>query len=324
MRHIDDERLEAKIMCRREVIEDWLKTSDADKNVLSISLGSAKRDSRAEVEVMGIKVGIFRVGSNGSSELARSLLESFDGDSRISAFGLGGIDLWLGKKKYVSKRAENLVKNIRKTPFYDGWGLKDSLERRAIQYLQRILPLKGKTVFIVSGVDRFGIAEELEKSGCKMTYGDFMFTSKLPISIKSLKTLNFISGLFLRVGSHFSFRTNYPVGMDQEKNTPKFRSFFEKAEIIAGDFIYIKRYMPPSLERKIIITNTTTEEDMNMLSKRGVSYLITTTPRIQGRTFGTNVMEAVFASILKERDDLNDYQDILDIIEYKPEIEKLG
>jgi hypothetical protein len=309
---------------RKRVIDDWLETSSADKNVLSVSLGSSKRDSKAEVEMLGIKVGIFRFGCDGNPQLGKSILESFDGDSRISAYGLGGIDLWSGKKKYLSKRAEILIKNVRKTPFFDGWGLKDTLERRAILYLREIFPIDKKKVFLVSGVDRFGMAEELEKCGCKMIYGDFMFTLNLPIPLRSLRILNLMAGIFLKFGSYFPVRTNYPIGDEQEVNTPKFQPFFEKSDFIVGDFIYIKRYMPKNLKGKIIITNTTTEEDVNILDSRGASYLITTTPRINGRTFGTNVMEAVFASVLKERDNMSNYNDLLDEMNYKPEILKLG
>ena len=309
---------------RKRVIEDWLETSHADKNVLSVSLGSSKRDSKTEVEIIGIKVGIFRVGCDGNPQLGKSILESFDGDLRISAYGLGGIDLWLGKKKYLSKRAEILIKNIRKTPFFDGWGLKDTLERRAILYLREIFSLDKKRVFLVSGIDRFGMAEELEKCECKMTYGDFMFTLNLPIPLRSLRSLNLMAGIFLRFGSYFPIRTNYPIGEEQEVNTPKFQTFFEKSDFIVGDFIYIKRYMPKSLKGKIIITNTTTEEDVKILDSRGASYLITTTPRIKGRTFGTNVMEAVFASVLKARDNLSNYNDLLDEMNYKPEILKMN
>ena len=115
----------------------------------------------------------------------------------------------------------------------------------------------------------------------------------------------------------------YPTGKEQEKNTPRFKRIFEKSDIIAGDFMYIRRYMPKDLKGKIIITNTTTKEDVKMLKERGASHLITTTPRINGRTFGTNAIEAAFASVLQEVDGLEDYQDILRVIDYKPEVSKL-
>jgi hypothetical protein len=70
--------------------------------------------------------------------------------------------------------------------------------------------------------------------------------------------------------------------------------------VIAGDYLYIGRHLPlpasGALAGKIILTNTTTEEDIKELTKRGARLLITTTPNFEGRSFGTNVMEAVLVA----------------------------
>ncbi|MCK5141463.1 MAG: quinate 5-dehydrogenase, partial [Candidatus Heimdallarchaeota archaeon] len=68
--------------------------------------------------------------------------------------------------------------------------------------------------------------------------------------------------------------------------------FYERATVIAGDYLYTKKYAPDNLDNKIILTNTTTAEDIDSLKDRGVAAVITTTPRVQGRSFGTNVLEA--------------------------------
>ena len=36
---------------------------------------------------------------------------------------------------------------------------------------------------------------------------------------------------------------------------------------------------------------------MELLRQRGVSYLVTSTPRIEGRSFGTNMMEAALTAV---------------------------
>ena len=67
--------------------------------------------------------------------------------------------------------------------------------------------------------------------------------------------------------------------------------------MVAGDFLYIKRFMPDRIPGKIILTNTTTSADVEMLRERGAAMLVTTTPRLNGRSFGTNVMEALFVAL---------------------------
>jgi hypothetical protein len=62
--------------------------------------------------------------------------------------------------------------------------------------------------------------------------------------------------------------------------------------VIAGDCHYIKRHMPDRLPGKIIATNTTTPADVEAFRQSGVKYLVTSTPVLEGRSFGTNMMEA--------------------------------
>src|SRR5690606_41502640 len=54
----------------------------------------------------------------------------------------------------------------------------------------------------------------------------------------------------------------YPTGERQEQIVPKHGRFFAWADVIAGDWHYIRRHMPPSLGGKVILTNTVTAEDV--------------------------------------------------------------
>ncbi len=91
--------------------------------------------------------------------------------------------------------------------------------------------------------------------------------------------------------------------------------------MLAGDFLYIKRYLPEKLNGQLIITNTTTQEDMVMLKERGISKVITTTPDMGGRSFGTNVIEALMVTLLNKPVDQispEDYYAMLKELDFKP------
>jgi len=92
------------------------------------------------------------------------------------------------------------------------------------------------------------------------------------------------------------FKMLYPTGEEQEKNTPKHGKWYEWAKVIAGDCHFIKRYMPARLDGKIICTNTTTTEDVEKFRAAGVRHLVTTTPVIEGRSFGANMIEAALVA----------------------------
>jgi len=56
--------------------------------------------------------------------------------------------------------------------------------------------------------------------------------------------------------------------------------------------------MPDNLSGKIIVTNTTTARNVEELQCRGLHMLVMTTPRLEGRSFGTNVMEATLLALM--------------------------
>jgi len=84
--------------------------------------------------------------------------------------------------------------------------------------------------------------------------------------------------------------------------------------------------MPPALPGKTILTNTTTEADVQRFREAGVRYLITTTSRFQGRSFGTNMMESALVAVAGKgrvltRDELTALIAQLDM---HPQIDKLN
>ena len=79
------------------------------KHIVSVSLGSDKRDHSVETEFMGEKFLIERIGTNGDFDKAIALIREMDG--KVDAFGMGGIYLYvyIADKSYTIKDAQLLV-----------------------------------------------------------------------------------------------------------------------------------------------------------------------------------------------------------------------
>ncbi|AEM79664.1 MULTISPECIES: hypothetical protein [Thermoanaerobacter] len=299
------------------------------KRVVSISIGSSTRNKTAEVEILGEKFIIERIGTDGDLKKAIELIKELDG--KVDAFGMGGIDLYLsaGNKRYIIKDALPLKNAAKITPIVDGSGLKNTLERKVIKYIQKkgIVDLKGKKVLMTSVMDRFGMAQAFYEEGARLIIGDLMFALNIPIPLHSLKVVYFLSFIIVPIVVRLPFEMIYPTGDKQLKiDSKKYERFYKEADIIAGDFLFIKKYMPERLDGKIIVTNTVTQEDVEMIKERGVELLITTTPNINGRSFGTNVMEGVLVAIAgKKQEEMTpqDYDELLDKIGFEPRIEYL-
>lgn len=275
------------------------------------------------MSILGEEIIIERIGTDGDINKAIEKIKELDG--RVSAIGLGGIDLYfiIGKKRYTVKDALKMAKAATKTPIVDGSLVKDTLERKTVQLLNEVLPggIKDKKVLLPSAVDRFGMAETFHNMGAKILIGDFMFALGIPIPIYSIKLLKVLAYVLLPILVNLPFYMLYPVGEKQEENTPKFTKYFEWADIIAGDFIYIKKYMPKRLDGKVIFTNTVTPKDKEMLRERGVKYLVTTTPELGGRSFGTNVLEGFLIAMKDKRLPQESNEEFLERIGFKPRIE---
>lgn len=298
------------------------------KHVVSISLGSSRRDHAAEIALMGQRFNVQRRGTNGSmDEMVRFIR---DHDGKVDAFGLGGMDLYIEavNRRYTMREAQKVAAAARLTPIVDGTGLKNTLERRVVQNLSAETGiLRGrKKVLVVSAMDRFGLSQSLEDAGCEMYYGDLAFILSLPVMLRSLTTLAVFARILVPVIRLLPFSMIYPTGKKQETSRPRFPNFFLLADIIAGDFHFIRRYMPHRLPGKTIITNTVTAGDIEMLSNRGVKTLVTTTPEIQGRSFGTNVMEALLVAYAGSQGELSpeEYNQLLEKLNIKPRILSLA
>ncbi len=306
------------------------------KRIVSVSLGSKTRDKSATVEMLGRHLRLERIGTDGDMAEARRIISQLDGDA--DAIGLGGIDLYLvcGNRRWVIRDAAVLARAATATPVVDGSGLKDTLERRAIELLHEHGALahtggpRATKVLIVSAIDRFGMAETFADLGYDCRFGDLIFALGLPIPVSSLACMKLIAIAILPILTRMPFRVLYPTGTKQEKQNPRALKYFTWADIIAGDFHYIKRNLPPTgtpLRHKTIITNTTTEADVEILHDLGLHRLITTTPRIEGRSFGTNVMEAALVALSdKSAAELtrDDYLDMLGRMDWQPTVETLN
>jgi len=270
--------------------------------IVSVSLGSSKRDKVVKAELLGVPLSLERVGVDGRLYRAIELITILSPE--VHAFGLGGIDLYLyaGDRRYVVRDALKLARAAGTTPVADGSLLKRILEPEQVQWLLREhpeIPLRGRRVLMVSAVDRTGMACVLSEAAGEIVFGDFMFGLGLPIPLRRYRSVVNLGRALLPVLTRLPFQVLYPTGEKQEKVQPKQRRWLDWAEVIAGDFHFIRRNLPERLDGKVILTNTTTGEDRQLLRERGLNHLVTTTPVIEGRSFGMNMLEASLHALIR-------------------------
>jgi hypothetical protein len=300
------------------------------KHAVSVSIGSSKRNKSVEVNLLGEMIKIERIGTDGDMEAAALKYQELDG--KVDAFGVGGADLEVvaDGKKYPFYSVLPIVRYVKKTPLVDGGGLKNTLENKAAAFLDKkigdYINSKGRKVLITVGVDRWGLSESFANANYETIFGDMMFGLDIPIAVKTLKQLKTVAALLMPLAGRLPFAWIYPTGEKQEKRTPKFGKYYAWATVIAGDCHYIKRFMPDDLNGKVIVTNTTTPQDVETFKKAGIKYLITTTPVLEGRSFGTNMMEAALVALAGKGRALS-WDELAEMIQklgFEPQLQELN
>jgi hypothetical protein len=268
------------------------------KRAVSISLGSAARNKQVELTLGDETILIERIGTDGDEKKARALFNEMDG--QVDALGIGGVELYikLGDMEFPLRSGINLVKGVTKTPVVDGRGLKHTLERRVLSQIEPLLPepMPLKKAMMPLGVDRYGLAQSLTEAGYQTVFCDLMFGVGVPIPVYGIRNLYRAGRILGPILGQLPISMLYPTGQSQDTIVPKYEKWFHYGSIIAGDFLYIRRHMPTDLAGMMIVTNTTTAADIELLRQRGLKYLVTTTPIFDGRSFGTNMLEAALTA----------------------------
>jgi hypothetical protein len=300
------------------------------KRAVSISIGSSKRDKAVEVTLLGEKVSIERIGTDGDMEAAALKYKELDG--KVDAFGVGGADLGalVDGKWFPLYSVQPMVRFVEKTPLVDGGGLKNTLENKAPAFLDKTIGdyinSRGRKVLVTVGMDRWGMSKSFSEAGYETVYGDFMFGLDIPIAVRKLSQLKLMGNLLMPIVGRLPFEWIYPTGEKQEKRTPKWEKYYDWATVIAGDCHYIKRFMPDNMPGKVIVTNTTTPDDVALFKKCGVKYLVTTTPVLDGRSFGTNMLEAALVAVSGKGRPLtwDELNEMLDRLGSEPQLQELN
>ena len=304
------------------------------KRAVSISLGSSSRNKSVDINLLGETIRMERIGTDGDMQKATDLYTELDG--KVDAFGVGGalLGIMVGNKWTPMYSVQPLIKNVRQTPVVDGTGLKMTLEKKVASVINNSLPgyVKEKKAFVAVALDRWGSAEAFMNDGYECVFGDLMFALGLGLPVRKRSTLINLANMLLPVLNRLPFSLLYPTGEKQNQRQPRFSEFFEWATVVAGDCHYLWRHMPERLPDRVIVTNTTTPADQDFFRSAGIKYLITTTPIIDGRSFGTNMIEAAILAALGRKDPVdyarpgnyfNLMEEMLEKIPLMPQVKEL-
>ncbi|MFY9222877.1 MAG: dehydrogenase [Blastocatellia bacterium] len=297
------------------------------KKIVSISLGKAERDYEFTGSFLGKKFQIKRVGCDGNIDLVRKRIKEYDGQADV--IGLGGISAYfkIGNTVHIHQEAQSLIKLAKKTPIADGRGLKSILQGWTIRSInQRLKDLFNyENVLFLSGIAQYEMVQVMQEYTNNFSFCDPLIHFNTPYTLDSVNALEYYAAASMPVLTRMPYSWFYPKGWDGDQWKPLLLSKpFEKAEVIVGDYTYIRHYTPSMLPNKIVVTDSVDDAAIALLKKRGVRTIISTVPDLfKQQRIDINVMHALFAAYLEKKPQEiseNDYLEIFDRASIEPRV----
>jgi hypothetical protein len=149
------------------------------------------------------------------SKKARTTIAELDATSQPLA-GRHRLYVVAGGRRYVMRDAARLAAAAKAHPSWTAAASKTrSNAKRSPAAGKRTARLQGKSVLLVSAVDRFGMAEALVKQA-RCGVRRLSVHSGLPFPMRRLATVRALGALILPVATKLPFKMLYPTGEKQD------------------------------------------------------------------------------------------------------------
>lgn len=296
------------------------------KKIVSISLGKAEHDYEFTGTFLGKKYEVKRVGCNGDINLVKKRVREYDG--QVDAIGLGGISAYfkIGNTVHIHQEAQSVLRQAKKTPVADGRGLKSILQAWTVRSInQRMKDIFSyENVMFMSGIAQYEMATVMQEYTNNFSFCDPLIHFNTPYLLESVDALEYYAAGAMPVLTRLPYSWFYPKGWNGDEWKPLLMGKpFEKAELIVGDYSYIRHYTPSMLPNKIVMTDSVDEAGIALLRKRGVRTIINTVPDFFKQRVDINVLHAIFAAhVEKKPQDIteNDYLELIDRSGMEPQV----
>ena len=300
------------------------------KRVLVLSLDDESGTS--DVRVLGQDVRVTRIGCG--HDIGRVQAAIVEHDGHADAIALEGIPsaLELGSVHAEHDVGGGLRSHAKVTPVVDGHGIRSGFERWAVDLADRKEPgiFSHKRVLMLPGLNHTGLAQALQRRASRLRYSDPFLFFGLPHfpGVGSRHTLEQAAPATLETLKHASLERLYPAPARAAPPVPA--SMFRWANVLAGDSRTIRGCAPADLSGKTVVVESVDETDIEDLTKRGASILVTMMPDVQGHDglagFSAAVIEALLVAVRPRPDSSlseDTYLNLISDLEWTPGIRSL-
>jgi hypothetical protein len=294
------------------------------KTVIGISLGASSQDFEFSTTLLGEKLLVKRLGTDGSLAKATKLVKYWD--KRATAIGLGVLkDKYkAGAHRFVDKDSAKLKAVATKVSVTTGGQLGDILREWSVRHAQVELGnyFNNAKVLFFSGLQNYKLAVSMGDYTQNLQFADPLSQLGVPKLLTSLQALQLYAS-----GAHYVRDWTLPAalasGPVKEWTHFLLRKAAQKASVIVAPVHELDECSPEELAGKTLITSTVSDDRMAQFKDKGVHLVIDSAPVLQGHTLGPDLLDAMMcAASGKAPEELleDDYLEIINELQLQPRL----
>lgn len=294
------------------------------KKVITVTLGSSKKDFEFKTRFLGQEFSVQRLGADKDSSKAWELMRRQQANADAIALGDTVDHYHVGLRTVVNKESQRLMQVVTRVPVTTGASLRRLLQVRAVRYVQKELGhyFNNNLVLFLSGMRNYDMAVALSDYTRNLSFADPVFQAGSPLLLGSLDQLelyakgkelipDIVPGEFLKT----VLRTvkNKIVG-----------NAVAKSHVIVGTFREIQAVSSGgNLEGKTLISSAVDDEALAFFTKHKVNLVVDVSPKLFDKVVGISTITAmILASTGKPESELSDhdFEEIINELDIKPRL----
>ena len=294
------------------------------KTAVGISLGSGEHNFEFETDFLGKPLKVWRLGTDGSTTKAVSLLKLWN--QQADAIGLGAVKDSYGprSRRVVAKDVARMTSVVTRVPVTTGDRLVDILQEWAVRRTQNTLGsyFTNASVLFFSGTANLKLAQTMHEYTQNVSFADPLLQLGIPKLLNSLDALQLYAS-----GAHRVLEWALPGVMSSEPvkelNNYMLRKAMHSATVIVAPVHELDVFDREDLEGKTIVTSTVNDERLAKFKEKGVAMVVDGAPFLFGHVMAPSLLDAmIIASTGRRPGDFleDDYLEIITELEAEPRI----
>ncbi|MBI5110071.1 MAG: dehydrogenase [Rhodocyclales bacterium] len=294
------------------------------KKVVTVTLGSSKKDFEFKTRFLGQEFSVRRFGADKDSSKAWELMRRQQANADAIALSDMPDHYHVGLRTVINKKSQHLMQVVTRVPVTTGASLRRLLQVRAVRHVQKELGnyFNNNLVLFLSGMRNYDMAVALSDYTRNLSFADPVFHAASPVLLSSLDQLElFAKGKELLPDGVPGDFLKSVLGTLKNKIVA---NAVAKSHVIVGTFREIQAVAAGgNLEGKTLITSAVDDEAFAFFAKHKVNLAVDVSPKLFDQVVGISTITAmILAATGKSESELtdHDFEEILHELDIKPRL----